>query len=89
MDLVVRRQSERTNRRRHFSDSMDDDDTSDKPNNEKFREIYDYRRWEWGNLRVLTLIVSIHFYAPSFNAKHSANAKHSNAFSDGMRKFGP
>lgn len=53
MDLVVRRQSEQLNRR-HFSESLDDDDDDNngKPNNKKFREIYDYRRWEWGNLRV-------------------------------------
>ncbi|XP_055322091.1 adenylyl cyclase X E-like isoform X2 [Sitodiplosis mosellana] len=53
MDIVVRRQSEQLSRRqlRHLSESMDDDDDNDKANNKKFREIYDYRRWEWGNLR--------------------------------------
>lgn len=52
MDLVVRRQSEQLNRR-HFSESMDDDDNNNnKPHSRKFREIYEYRRWEWGNLRV-------------------------------------
>lgn len=71
MDLVVRRQSERTNRR-HFSESMDDN-ASDKPNNDKFREIYDYRRWEWGNLRVFTLIVSSIFM-------RFIQCKHSHAF---------
>lgn len=59
MDIVVRRQSEQLNRR-HFSESMEDDDDTDKPNNKKFREIYDYRRWEWGNLRVI-LSISNHF----------------------------
>lgn len=59
MDIVVRRQSEQLNRR-HFSESMEDDDDNDKPNNKKFREIYDYRRWEWGNLRVI-FSLSNHF----------------------------
>lgn len=49
MDLVVRRQSEQLGR--HFSESCDDDD-DEKPNKREFREVYDYRRWEWGNLRV-------------------------------------
>lgn len=64
MDLVVRRQSEQLHRR-HFSESLDDDDDDDdngKPNNKKFREIYDYRRWEWGNLRVFHLILFIHIF---------------------------
>lgn len=52
MDIVVRRQSEQLNRR-HFSESMDDDDDNDKSKNKESREIYDYRRWEWGNLRVI------------------------------------
>lgn len=51
MDLVVRRQSEQLNRQ-HFSESKDDDDDNNKPNSRKYREIYEYRRWEWGNLRV-------------------------------------
>lgn len=59
MDLVVRRQSEQLNRR-HFSESMDDDD-NDKPNSRKFREIYEYRRWEWGNLRVRTDLHNLQF----------------------------
>lgn len=51
MDLFVRRQSEHLGR--HFSESYDDNDENDRSNKKKFREIYDYRRWEWGNLRVL------------------------------------
>lgn len=61
MDIVVRRQSEQLNRR-HFSESMDDDDDNNKPNNKEFREIYDYRRWEWGNLRVLYTTFAIYIY---------------------------
>lgn len=54
MDLVVRRQSEQLNRQ-NFSESIDDDDNNtdnNRPNDRKYREIYEYRRWEWGNLRV-------------------------------------
>lgn len=67
MDLVVRRQSEQLNRR-HFSESIDDDDDdNDKPNNnKKFREIYDYRRWEWGNLRVRKLDFCSEFFFMDF-----------------------
>lgn len=49
MDLVVRRQSQHVGR--HFSESYDDDE-NERSNRKKFREIHDYRRWEWGNLRV-------------------------------------
>lgn len=50
MDLVVRRQSQQLGIR-HISESYDDDE-NERSNRKKFREIYDYRRWEWGNLRV-------------------------------------
>lgn len=49
MDLVVRRQSQQVGR--HSSESYDDDE-NERTNRKKFREIHDYRRWEWGNLRV-------------------------------------
>lgn len=52
MDLVVRRQSEQLNRRQ-FAGALEDDDN--KPNNTEFREIDDYRRWEWSNLRVFNV----------------------------------
>lgn len=71
MDIVVRRQSEQLNRR-HFSESMDDDDNNDKSKNKESREIYDYRRWEWGNLRVIYItltIIYILFQHFTFNIK--------------------
>lgn len=53
MDIVVRRRSAQI-RQRYISESIDDDDDHDKPNRKKFREIYDYRRWEWSHLQVFT-----------------------------------
>lgn len=51
MDIVVRRRSAQL-KRRYISESIDDDDDHDKPNRKKFREIQDYRRWEWSHLQV-------------------------------------
>lgn len=50
----MRRQSAQLNRR-HISESIDDDDDNPtRPKRKKFREIYDYRRWEWSHLQVNT-----------------------------------
>lgn len=64
MDLFVRRQSEQLGR--HFSESYDDEDDNDRSNKKKFREIYDYRRWEWGNLRVIQFDFSFTFHRETF-----------------------
>lgn len=64
MDLFVRRQSEQLGR--HFSESYDDEDDNDRSNKKKFREIYDYRRWEWGNLRVIQFDFSFTFDRETF-----------------------
>lgn len=50
MDLFVRRQSHQVNQQpTDPSDDIEDADQTEKA----CRDIYDYRRWEWGNLRVI------------------------------------
>lgn len=50
MDFVVRRQSEQIGR--NFVDNHPDADSENGENNKKSNEFYDYRKWEWGHLRV-------------------------------------
>lgn len=50
MDLFVRRQSTKLNRQ--TTDPCDDDE-DDQSNEKACRDSFDYRRWEWGNLRVI------------------------------------
>lgn len=58
MDLVVRRQSEQLGR--NFSETISEDDEDGSNKAKQVREISDYRRWEWGNLRV-NIVIHIFF----------------------------
>lgn len=51
MDLFVRRQSHQVNQQP--TDPTDETEDADQSTEKACREIYDYRRWEWGNLRVI------------------------------------
>lgn len=51
MDLFVRRQSHQVNQQP--TDPSDDNEDASQSTEKACRDIYDYRRWEWGNLRVI------------------------------------